>query len=95
LRRTLCPDAREAGQCPYVRLADEMVSLEDDLIAAVDMEQFEAAAALEANDAGRYQAALAAYAGDLLPEDLYEEWTIPRREHLRELCRAFFDPGGG
>ena len=29
---------------------------------------------------------LALYTGDLLPEDLYEEWTIQRREALRQVC---------
>ena len=27
--------------------------------------------------------AAAAYTGDLLPDAVYEEWTIPRRERLR------------
>ena len=32
-----------------------------------------------------YEAALALYAGELLPEDRYEDWTAARRESLREL----------
>ena len=55
---------------------------------SVDVEQFEAAASLAKNsqDLAVYQAALALYPGDLLPEDLYEEWTIQRREALRQVC---------
>ena len=51
----------------------------------VDVEQFETAAALAKGslDPQAYQDALALYSGDLLPDDLYEEWTIPRREALR------------
>ncbi len=47
----------------------------------VDVEQFEAAAARakSCQDAGLYQDALGFYSGSLLPDDLYEEWTIQRR----------------
>ena len=53
----------------------------------VDAEQFEAAAAQASasQDPTRYQVALDLYAGQLLPEDLYEEWTLTRRESLRLL----------
>ena len=44
-----------------------------------------AAAAAEAGrDAAAYEAALALYAGDLLPEDAYEDWAVGRREALRQ-----------
>jgi hypothetical protein len=42
----------------------------------VDAEAFEEAAAA-------YRAAVDLYAGDLLPEDCYEEWAEARREGLR------------
>lgn len=53
----------------------------------VDVEQFEAAAARanDLQDPKAYQDALALYTGDLLPDDLYEEWTIPRRSALRQV----------
>ena len=53
----------------------------------VDVEQFETAAARAKNsqDPAVYQDALALYPGDLLPDDLYEEWTIQRREALRQI----------
>ncbi len=52
----------------------------------VDVDGFEAAAtqACDSQDTPVYQAALEFYKGDLLPDDLYEEWTIQRRESLRQ-----------
>jgi predicted ATPase/DNA-binding SARP family transcriptional activator len=53
---------------------------------SVDVEAFEtgAARAKDCQDPAVYQAALALYQGDLLPDDLYEEWTIQRRAALRQ-----------
>lgn len=52
----------------------------------VDVEAFEAAAAAarRSGDLAAYQAAIALYTGDLLPEDRYEDWAAARREALRE-----------
>ena len=51
----------------------------------VDVDAFEAAAAAAAGsrDPAAYRAAVALYAGDLLPEDRYEDWAADRRERLR------------
>ena len=56
----------------------------------VDVEAFEeaAAAARSSRDLATYRAALDLYAGDLLPEDLYEVWAEGRREELRQLHLA-------
>jgi DNA-binding SARP family transcriptional activator len=53
----------------------------------VDVHAFEAAAAAarQGPTPAAYQAALALYTGDLLPEDRYEEWTLRRREELHGL----------
>jgi DNA-binding SARP family transcriptional activator len=90
LRHILCPTAADARQCPYVEFDGETVALAPHLIAQVDVEQFEARAAeaLASADATRYTAALALYTGDLLPDDLYEDWTIPRRADLRQTYLA-------
>ena len=66
-------------------LKDGLLSLDDEI--SVDVEQFEAAAARAkgSQDPQAYQDALDRYTGDLLPEDLYEEWTIQRREALRQI----------
>ena len=52
----------------------------------VDVEQFETAAARakDSQDPALVQAALDFYQDDLLPDDLYEEWTIQRRETLKQ-----------
>jgi predicted ATPase/DNA-binding SARP family transcriptional activator/DNA-binding CsgD family transcriptional regulator len=51
-----------------------------------DVAQFEAAAAIarESSDLENFRGALALYTGDLLPADRYEDWTVRRREALRD-----------
>ena len=51
----------------------------------IDVEMFEqrAAEAIKADDQIAYQEALAIYQGDLLSEDLYDDWAATRREQLR------------
>ncbi|MBE0695357.1 MAG: winged helix-turn-helix domain-containing protein, partial [Anaerolineaceae bacterium] len=53
----------------------------------VDVVQFEAAAAQAkgSQEPGVLQAALAIYTGELLPDDLYEEWAVQRRDSLRQV----------
>src|ERR671931_459983 len=68
-------------------------ALRDDLVALapagrlwVDVDAFEAAAerARATRDPGAYQEALGLYAGELLPEDRYEEWAATRRQELAQ-----------
>lgn len=82
LRHILCPEASGARDCPYVAFDGQMVSLE---MVEADADQFEAAAhdAREEDDLEALRTAISVYQGPLLPEDLYVEWTIARREHLR------------
>jgi predicted ATPase/DNA-binding SARP family transcriptional activator/DNA-binding CsgD family transcriptional regulator len=51
----------------------------------LDVEAFEqaAAAARRAKEPAAYRAAIDLYAGELLPEDRYEDWAENRREELR------------
>ncbi len=53
----------------------------------MDVEKFELEAAKlnDRSDPADYATVLAFYPGDLLPKDLYEEWTIPQREALRRV----------
>jgi predicted ATPase/DNA-binding SARP family transcriptional activator len=53
----------------------------------IDVEAFEGAAATarRAQDPAAYRAAIDLYAGELLPEDRYEDWTEHKREELRRL----------
>jgi predicted ATPase len=73
-------------------LGAEAISLRDELLtlnATVDVEAFESAAALarRAGSAAAGRAALSLYAGELLPENRYEDWAGARRDEL-ELLRG-------
>ena len=83
-RRAL--DAADDNGSGYLTLRDDVLALGEERAVEIDVEQFEAAA-----DAARGErtveacrAALDLYAGDLLPEDRYEEWASARRAALRE-----------
>ena len=71
-----------------LQLSEEFLRLcpEPDFPLWVDVEAFEAAAekAQAAHDSAAIQVALDLYTGDLLLEDLYEDWVSPRRESLRQ-----------
>jgi predicted ATPase/DNA-binding SARP family transcriptional activator len=79
-----------------LRDGGERLTLHDDVLALdtaglwLDVDAFEsaAAAAREARAPAAYRAAIDLYAGELLPEDRYEDWTAARREALRELHLA-------
>lgn len=92
VRTVLDPD-RSHESDHYVAAERSTLRLEVDRV-VVDVEEFlvGAAAALAARRAGhpealeRLAAAEAAYTGDFLEEDVYEEWAIP----IREECRAAY-----
>ena len=81
-RRALIPDPAQGSR--YLASEDESLVLcpEGDLW--VDVDAFEEAAAIarRAREPGAYRAAIELYAGELLPEDRYEEWTQESRETL-------------
>ena len=83
-RRTLS-SARIATTSPYLQVRGELLNLCPDAPLWVDVEAFEeaTAAARGACDPATYRVALDLYAGDLLPEDRYEEWAEERREGMR------------
>ena len=58
--------------------------------ARVDVDEFERAAntSRRASTKARCDEAIALYRGDLLPDDLYEDWSVARREQLRATNRA-------
>jgi len=74
---------RSAGR-GRLRVRDEWVALCPDEPLLVDVEQFEAAAALAegSGDPACVEAALSQYPGELLPEDRYEDWAAARRGEL-------------
>ncbi|MBE0698184.1 MAG: transcriptional regulator, partial [Anaerolineaceae bacterium] len=78
----------ERAGAACLTLAEGVLSLDcaADGSLRVDVDEFEAAAlrAHSEQTPAAYAAALALYPGDLLPEDLYEEWSIPRRASLHQ-----------
>ena len=85
-RRALEPRLPRRQDSAYLRLADAMLVLDTDHV-AVDIDQFEQLAedAIRRREIAAYEAALAAYGGELLPEDRYESWCSERRGALAEL----------
>jgi DNA-binding SARP family transcriptional activator len=85
-RRALEPDLAPRERSAYFRLSDAMLSLNMQHV-VVDADDFQrlAESALHGRDITAYETALAAYGGELLPEDRYEEWCVDRRSFLMEL----------
>jgi predicted ATPase/DNA-binding SARP family transcriptional activator/DNA-binding CsgD family transcriptional regulator len=85
VRRTLASDPSAGSR--YLASQDESLVLCPGGSLWVDVEAFEEAAVMarRSRDPAAYGAAIELYAGDLLPEDRYEEWTEARREELRQL----------
>ncbi|HEX5501034.1 MAG TPA: AAA family ATPase, partial [Thermomicrobiales bacterium] len=84
-RHALEPTLAARGTSAYLRLADDLLFLVGEAV-WVDADQFQALAAraFTARDRASYEAALAAGAGELLPEDRYADWAEPRRAALSE-----------
>jgi DNA-binding SARP family transcriptional activator len=70
-----------------VVLRDDVVILgpNDDVIVDVDDYASAAGAALSSGDPGELRRVHEMWRGDLLPEDLYEDWAAARREHVAGL----------
>lgn len=81
-RRALSPDASTAGS--HISLQGEMVALNPPAELWTDVEAFQEAviAARKTSALTAYEEAAHLYTGDLLPEDLYEDWAAGRREEL-------------
>lgn len=85
-RRAFQPELPSRAESAYVLLHGDIVSLSSDWV-WIDADHFQSLAkrATTCDDVGVLEAALAAYGGQLLPEDLFEEWSIARRDALAEL----------
>jgi len=85
-RHVLEPELLRRQDSAYLHLADAMLVLNTDHV-LVDADQFEQLAgdAVGGGEIGAYQAALAAYGGELLPEDRYESWCAERRSVVEGL----------
>jgi LuxR family transcriptional regulator, maltose regulon positive regulatory protein len=88
LRRTIWTEDASA----YVVSSQGMIRLRTENLGSVDVHRFteHIRAAQRAERSGalqqaerRYEAADTLYTGDLLEDELYEDWTVPLRDHLR------------
>jgi DNA-binding SARP family transcriptional activator len=86
-RRALEPGLKSGGESRFILTREQQVALGAPGGLWLDHEVFaeRARAAVRGGDAAAGEEALALYGGDLLPEDLYEEWVARRREELRAL----------
>jgi predicted ATPase/Tfp pilus assembly protein PilF len=91
LHQVLYTARRALGSGEHLVLRDDVVALVGDDV-TVDVRAFELATAAARNSGTleAYHAALELYNGELLPEDRYEDWTVARRESLRETYLALF-----
>ncbi|MBV9204929.1 MAG: hypothetical protein JO037_05900, partial [Actinobacteria bacterium] len=80
-RHALEPGLTRRQDSAYLRLTDAMLALNTEYV-VVDADQFEELAgnAIQRGNIDAYEAALAVYGGELLPEDRYEDWCSERRE---------------
>jgi DNA-binding SARP family transcriptional activator/tetratricopeptide (TPR) repeat protein len=78
---------RTLGGNDTLTVSGEVMSLLPDDDVVVDAVEFEseAAEALRAGDTDAMARALDEHAGDLLPDDVYDEWLQPRRDHILHL----------
>ena len=83
--------ALEPGRTPrqdsaYLHLRDDVLTLDSEHV-SIDVDLFRGVAttALQSRTIAAYEAALAAYGGEFLPEDRYEDWTEERRRSLTVL----------
>ncbi|HEX2740255.1 MAG TPA: BTAD domain-containing putative transcriptional regulator [Rubrobacter sp.] len=74
----------------YLALRKDLLELCPDGPIWIDVEAFEkaAASARMSGAPASFRAAISLYAGELVPENLYEEWAYERRESLRHLYKA-------
>src|SRR5918911_2555573 len=86
-RRALEPDLKAGADSRFIVTHAQQIKLCAPGKLWIDVEAFQqqAAQALKGTDAQAYEEALALYDGGLLIEDLYEDWTVARREQLRAL----------
>lgn len=85
-RHAFEPDLPPRKSSAYLRLTDAMVVLDTEHV-VIDADRFEqlAETALRRGDIAAYRTALAAYGGEMLPEDRYADWCAERRSSLAEL----------
>ncbi len=86
-RRALQPDLKSGAGSHFIITQAQQILLRAPDKLSIDADDFEqqAAEAINGTDTEKYEKALVLYEGDLLIEDLYEDWAATRREQLRAL----------
>ena len=86
-RRALEPGLKSGAHSRFIITQDQLILLRAPGTLWIDIEEFEqrSAEAIRCGEPAAFEEALALYAGDLLTEDLYEEWSSSRRDQLRSL----------
>jgi DNA-binding SARP family transcriptional activator len=86
-RHALEPELKSAAASHFVLTRGQQIVLSAPGKLYIDLEEFErqADAAIKLADLAACESAIGLYRGDLLNEDLYEDWAATRREQLREL----------
>ncbi|MEI7555273.1 AAA family ATPase [Candidatus Chlorohelix sp.] len=85
LRRTLEPELKGAIASIYLRTEGNKIQFYPSMVSWIDTDEFTKLLrqAHLSNDLRLYEQAVALYRGDYLLEDLYEDWSVARREALR------------
>jgi DNA-binding SARP family transcriptional activator len=82
-RRAFDPGLLPRETSPYLRMTDGVLALDTGHV-VIDADHFQrlAESALRRETVAAYETALAAYGGELLPEDRYEDWAAEPRTTL-------------
>jgi len=80
IRRTLDAHLGKGSADQVISFSDGILTLSDSIW--VDAHEYEKTA-----NGSNSQYLVENYSGDFLPDDLYEDWTLTPREHLRQLYR--------
>jgi DNA-binding SARP family transcriptional activator len=88
-RRTLEPRIKRGNESRFILSQKQQITLHSPTGLYIDTDEFErlAAVAIKNADVEAGEAAIELYQGDLLTEDIYEEWLSVKRESLRLLYR--------
>ena len=96
-RRALEPALAAGSKSSFIVTERELVRLTAPQKLWVDVDEFERAAkaALNGRDVERCEAALGLYAGDLLVENLFDDWAAYGRESLKSLLQELLSHAAG
>ncbi len=87
-RRALEPGVSGSGS--FIQFQADTLILEAPGSLTTDVSEFESASAkaLSGQSLEAYRTAVETYGGQLLPDDIYEEWSVSRRDELQQLCQS-------